>query len=372
MSTEKRPKKSSSGIKKQEFSLSNFKKESGLDTTVKDKELEWIPFSQAFHDATGLPGIPKGYVSLSRGFSNTGKSTSIYEAVTSCQKLGILPIIIDTENNWSWDHARIIGIEFEEKVDENGEVVDYDGFFIYMNNKSLHAKYGKFNHDEGAYKQKDFRRNACIEDIALLMEDLLDAQQKEDLPYELCFLWDSVGTIDCYRSVIAKTKNNMWNAGALETAFKGLLNNDIPSSRKEDSKYTNTFLAVQKIWIDNMNGGGVKHKGGEALFYSARLGIQFGGVAGHGTEVLRAAKGDKKYSFGIQTSVKIFKNQINGITYEGKICSVPHGFWSPDKLNEYKDKYRNYLIEGLGTEYGDFSIEREAVSNDESGMYEEG
>lgn len=370
MSENKRPKKSSSGIKKQEFNLSEFKKGVGLNSSVKDKELSWIPFSPAFHEATGVPGIPKGYVSLSRGFSNTGKSTSIYEAVVSCQKIGILPIIIDTENNWSWDHAKCIGVDFTEVPNEDGEVVDYEGFFMFINNKTLYDKYGKFHHDEGVYKQKEFRRKACIEDIALFIEDLLDLQQKEELPYELCFLWDSIGTIDCFRSVIAKTKNNMWNAGALETAFKGILNNDIPSSRKEDSKYTNTFLAVQKIWIDNMNGGGVKHKGGEGFFYGARFILHFGGVIGHGTETLTASKGDKKYGFGVQSKVKVWKNQVNGITFEGKICSVPHGFWSPDKLNEYKDKHKPYLLEKLGMEYGDFNIETELVS-DASGLYAE-
>lgn len=54
--------------------LKDFKNKNGFNEDVKDKELEWIPISKAFTEATGLAGIPKGYITLSRGFSNTGKS----------------------------------------------------------------------------------------------------------------------------------------------------------------------------------------------------------------------------------------------------------------------------------------------------------
>jgi RecA/RadA recombinase len=124
--------------------LKDFKNKNGFNEDVKDKELDWIPISKAFTEATGLAGIPKGYITLSRGFSNTGKSTSLMEAIVSSQKLGILPVIIDTENNFSWEHAKDMGLQFDEVIDtETGEVVNYDGFFIFINNEYLIDNYGK-------------------------------------------------------------------------------------------------------------------------------------------------------------------------------------------------------------------------------------
>ncbi|MCV6900711.1 hypothetical protein OE165_27140, partial [Escherichia coli] len=66
-------------IEKKTFSNKSIKESLGLGKqVVKEKELSWIPFKKAFHDAVGLPGVPRGYTSQFRGFSDVGKSTSIY------------------------------------------------------------------------------------------------------------------------------------------------------------------------------------------------------------------------------------------------------------------------------------------------------
>ena len=352
-------------IKKKDFGgLAAFKKDNGFKNTVKDKELEWIPFNESWHEALGIPGIPKGYLTLVRGYSNTGKSTSAYEAAASCQKRGIIPVIIDTENNWDWDHAKNIGLEFEPVADEYGEIIDYEGHFIFIDNDALLDRYGTFDHDEGKHK-KESRSEAVVEDVSMLIDDLLELQANGQLPYELCFIWDSIGSLNCMRCVKSKTKNNMWNAGALETAFKAILNHKIPASKKEGKPYTNTMLGVQKIWFDSMSGAGaVKHKGGEAFFYAARLIIHLGGVQSHGTTKLTATSGGRGYGFGIATKVKGIKNQVNGIEWEGKIASTSHGFINPDKKNDYTKEHKNYLLGKLNLEYGDIVIE-EAEPSDE-------
>src|SRR6056300_135312 len=115
------------------FNLSNFKKKKGFsEASVKFKKQEWIPLSQAYQDITSLPGIPTGHITLLRGHSDTGKTTALLEAAVSAQKMGILPVFIISEMKWSWEHAREMGLEFQEVVDEStGEIVDYEGFFIY-------------------------------------------------------------------------------------------------------------------------------------------------------------------------------------------------------------------------------------------------
>lgn len=342
-------------IEKKTFSLEDFKKNNGFDNDVKDKDLEFITLSKAFYEATGLPGIIKGITNLSRGFSNTGKSTGLYEAMVSAQKNNILPIFIDTENNFNWAHAKDIGLEFEEVIDENtGEVINYNGFFIYINNDYLIETYGK--------KRDKNRQEAVIEDIGHFIDDILNKQSKEELPFELLFLWDSIGSVDCEQCVTSKTRNNMWNAGSLETTFKSLLNHRIPSSRKENKPYTNTIYAVQKIWLDSMQGAGVvKHKGGEAFFYGARLIIHHGGILTHGTTKISAQMNSKEYILGTEAKIEIVKNQINGVSKKGKLISTAHGFILPEEKNEYAKKYKEFILSKLGEKSGEFTLKEEVV-----------
>lgn len=339
----KGPKKS---IEKKEFDFNSFKKKLVPNVSVKDKPLSWIPLSEAFQESVGVPGIPKGYTSLFRGYANTGKSTGMYEGIASSQKLGILPVIIDTENNFSWEYAKSIGMEFDEIKDADGGVIDYSGFFIYFNTTSLKEKYALYHHQEGKTKTKPFRNRAVVEDIAMLVEELEETQIKGELDAELIFFWDSIGSIDCFKSVMSKSSNNQWNAGALSTSFNYMLNDSIPSSRKEGQSYTNTFVGIQKIWLDNENKV-VKHKGGEAFYYGARFIVQFGGILTHGTSRLSATANGNTYFYGTKTRIRVIKNQINGIELEGEIASTPHGYINPEKKNNYTKKYRDFFLEKL-------------------------
>tara|TARA_Y100000389_G_scaffold101490_1_gene98288 strand:- start:5017 stop:6123 length:1107 start_codon:yes stop_codon:yes gene_type:complete len=352
----KAPKKS---IEKKSFDLSSFKKTNGMDITVKEKDLTWIPMSDSFHEALKIPGLARGYFTSFRGYSNTGKSTAIYEAAAGAQKIGDLPVIIETESNWSWEHAKNIGVQFEEVVDEEtGEIIDYEGDFIFMNSDDLLQRYKCVDYSNGKEGTKQLRGEPVIEDVARIISDLLDAQEDGDLPRNLCFLWDSVGSINGFKSVMSKSNNNQWNAGSMETAFKSLTNHRIPASRKMGKPYTNTFAVVQKIWLDNENKV-IKHKGGEAFFYSPRVIVHFGGILSHSTVKLKATSGGETYQFGIETKVRCEKNQVNGIEEHGKLASTPHGYWNPAKIDQYKKEHKDYILERLNTTVDDFVIEKE-------------
>ena len=348
-------------VSKSNFDLNKFKKNNGYDITVKDKELTWIPLSDSFHEALKIPGLARGYFTSFRGYSNTGKSTAIYEAVAGAQKIGDLPVIIETEGNWSWEHARNIGVQFEEVIDEEtGEVIDYDGDFIFMSGDDLLNEYQYINYKDGKTASKPLRNEPIIEDVARLMTDLLDAQAEGELPRDICFLWDSVGSMNGFQSVMSKSNNNQWNAGSMESAFKSLVNHRIPASRKFGKLYTNTFAVVQKIWLDNENTV-IKHKGGEAFFYSPRVIVHFGGIKTHSTVKLHAESGGQTYQFGVTSKVRCEKNQVNGVEERGMLASTPHGYWNPDKLAEYKRIHKDYILERLNSEYDDFTIVEEEV-----------
>jgi hypothetical protein len=165
---------------KSNFNLDKFKEKKLLNGNVKFKEQKWVPFSTALQEALSIPGIPLGHISMVRGKSNTGKSTTAIEVAVNAQKMGVLPVLIITEMKHDWKHWRTMGFEMEDVIDKDtGEVIDINGFFIYRDRSTLNS----------------------IEDIAGFIIDLLSEQKKGNLPYDLLFIWDSVGSIPCQMSI---------------------------------------------------------------------------------------------------------------------------------------------------------------------------
>lgn len=356
-------------IEKKEFNLDDFLKEQGLNNEPKDKDLTWIPISKAWHDAIKLPGFPRGYVSLVRGFSNTGKSTAFYESIAGAQKIGDFPIIIETEGNWNWEHAKQCGVRCKEIVDvETGEIKEIpDGFILYKS-LDIYNIYKNYDHKESKYKKEPTRGEPVIEDVALLMHDFLKKQREGSFPYNIVFMWDSIGTLNGYQSATSSSNNNQWNAGAMN-AFTSIVNFMIPSSRDLRSNYTNSMICVQKIWIDNMGGGIVKHKGGEFMFFNSRIIVHLGGIASHGTLKLKATALGQEFTYGTKVKIKCEKNHINGITRDGEIASTPHGFVNPDEIDAYKKEYRGFIHDALNVDYNvelEYSTEDGELANEDT------
>lgn len=343
-------KPSKTPIKKTTFDFDSYVKGKGLDKVLDTKELSWIPLSKAWHDALKIPGFPRGYVSLVRGFSNTGKSTAFYEAIAGAQKIGDLPVVIETEGNWNDDHARDLGVQYEELVDEETGEIKYKPKFMIVTGDELVRMYGNYDYKDSKEKKGPLRDVPVIEDVIRFINETLNDQFAGNLPANLCFCWDSIGTLDCFKSVMSPVSNNQWNAGAMG-AFQNIVNHRIPASRKVSSPYTNTFIAVQKIWIDNMNGGGIKHRGGEFMFYNSRLIIHLGGQVAHGTTKLMAEALGQKYQYGIQAKIKTEKNHVTNIVRNGDIASTAKGFINPKELTEFKKENKKMIHEALNVDY---------------------
>ena len=307
---------------KANFDLSKFKEKKMLNTNIKFKDQQWIPLSKAFQDVTSIPGIPQGHIVLLRGHSDTGKTTALIEAAVSAQKRRILPVFIITEMKWSWDHAKMMGLEIDEIVDEKtGEVVNYGGHFLYVDRETLNS----------------------IEDVSSFILDLLDEQKKGSLPYDLLFLWDSIGSIPCDMSLKSNKNNNEWNAGAMSTQFGNNVNQRITLSRKESSPYTNTLVCINKVWTAKaespMGRPKLMNKGGYAMWFDSTFVVTFGNVMNAGTSKIKAIKDGKQVEFAKRTNLQIDKNHINGVTTRGKIVMTPHGFIHDD--NKDIKKYKN-------------------------------
>ena len=317
---------------KASFNLDKFKEKKLLNNTVKFKEQKWIPFSEALQDSTSLPGAAIGHINLLRGHSNTGKTTALLELAINAQKMGILPVFIITEMKWSWEHAKQMGFQVEDIADETtGEIIDYKGFFLYNDRSTL----------------------GTIEDVAEFIADLLDEQKKGNLPYDLCFFWDSIGSIPCKMSVEANKNNPMWNAGAMSQQFGNFINQRFPLSRKESSPYTNTMVAINKIWIapaENIFAQPkMKMKNGETMFLDASIVLTFGNITNSGTSKLKATKDGKEVEFAVRTKVAVDKNHVTGLQTKSTVVATIHGFINETEINEYKKKYANEWVSILGS-----------------------
>ena len=330
-------------------SLEKFKKGKNLSTSVMFKDQKWIPLSQAFQETLQIPGIPIGHITLLRGHSDTGKTTALLEAAVSAQKMGILPVFIITEMKWDWTHAKEMGFEFEEVADPNtGEVVDYKGFFLYIDREKLES----------------------IEDVSAFIADILDEQKRGTLPHDICFFWDSVGSIPCRMSVEKSTNNNEWNAGAMSQQFGNFINQRIVLSRKASQPYTNTLVAINKVWVAKpdspMGQPTLNNKGGNTMYFDSSLVVTFGNIARAGTNKIKATKNGKEVEFAKRTRISCDKNHVTGVTAVNKVIMTVHGFIKDDKkeLDEYKKKYSDHWTKVLGSSTFDVVEEETAISPD--------
>ena len=320
------------------FSLGKFKKGKNLGQSSSNfKPQAWINFTDPVKETLEMPGIPKGHISLVRGHSNTGKTTLLIETAIEAQRTGVLPVIIITEMKHSWEHWSDMGFDLGEDIDEDGNK-EYNGFFLYVDREQL----------------------KCIEDVAAFIADLLDEQKKGNLPYDLLFLWDSIGSIPCRMSIEKNSNNPMWNAGAMSQQFSNFINQRIIMSRKESQPYTNTMLCVNKVWVEPalmpMAQPKLRNKNGDSMFFDSSFIITFGNITSPGTQKVKAQKGGKEIEFALKTKISCDKNHVTGVTAKGTIVSTAHGFIknTPNEIAKYKKEHSQNWANILGG--SDFDI----------------
>ena len=149
-------------------------KMSELKTSNAEKETEFIVLPQAFENALKIPGIPKGYLTITTGWSNTGKSTIKNCLIAACQREGILSVVYETEGNFDWKYAMDCGVKAEPIYgeiydEETGEVtegiVNYKAEnVVYYDSTILAEEYGGMDYSAGMKVWKK-RKEAVLEDI---------------------------------------------------------------------------------------------------------------------------------------------------------------------------------------------------------------
>ena len=346
---EESPKPKSGGIKKSNFGSIKNK----FSTSAKYKPQRYFDLGADFLDAVGLPGPAIGHLNMFLGHTDTGKTTAAVKTAVAAQRMGILPVFIITEQKWSFEHAKLMGFECEETVDEETGELDWGGYYIFNNDFSY------------------------IEQITDYINLMLDSQEKGELDFEgedgkmvspsLCFIWDSVGSVPCKLTFEGKG-GKQHNAGVLSDKIGMGINQRITGSRKADSKWENTLIIINQPWVelpDNSYGQPkIKAKGGEAVWLNSSLVFRFGNEKNAGTSKIVATRNKRSVKFAIRSKVSVMKNHLNGLGYDdGKIIVTPHGFLAgKDKAEEdksieqYKKEYADYWKEIIGVD-GDFDLE---------------
>lgn len=346
-------------LKKKEvkkFDFKDFKKSLGTPN-IAEKKMEWFDMPRGFQEALGLPGIPKGWFSGCYGWNSTGKSTLKNCLIASAMRQGTIPIIFETESNFDFKYAIECGMEAEPVYgvdEETGEqiIIDYEGNFVLFNNEAMCEYCGDIDYDTMT-KKSTKRKVALIEDIAYIINDFLDKQERGELPCDLLFIWDSVGSIQSWKTYKSKCGNNMFDAASISVAFNAIVNTRIPSSRSQSSPYTNSFFIVNKIWDSSMATMGkpsVKLKGGNSFEYALRLLISCGKIVTSGVKKLNAVVKGEKYEYGTEAPISVKKNHLPSpynITREGTLFCVGNGIIAEDEIDAYKKKMLPTIIENL-------------------------
>jgi hypothetical protein len=321
------------GIKKTDFS--SIKKKFSKEAEYKPDR--FFDLGDAFLDACGIPGPAMGHINMLLGHSDTGKTTALVKSAVDAQKKGIVPVFIITEQKWSWDHAELMG----------------------------------FNKDGDYLFNSDFE---YIEQITDYINELLDAQEKGDLPHDLLILWDSVGSVPCKMTYDGKG-GKQHNASVLADKIGMGINQRISGSRRTDKPHTNTLIIVNQPWVelpDNPFGQPkIKAKGGEAIWLNSSIVFLFGNQKGAGTTKISITKDKRKVKIATRTKISIMKNHINGLGYEdGRILVTSHGFMpgredSEEKksIEDYKKESGDYISKMLGVNVTDIT-DVEVVTED--------
>jgi hypothetical protein len=337
-------------IKKTDFSAVLKK----FSADAKFKPDRYFDLGDAFLQACGLPGPVMGHITMLLGHTDTGKTTGLIKTAIDAQKKGILPVFIITEQKWGFDHAKLMGFECEKEVDPKTGESSWSGFFIFRN---------------------DFK---YIEQITDFINEMLDAQKKDEVPYDLCFLWDSVGSVPCKMTFEGKG-GKQHNASVLSDKIGMGLNQRIGSSRHADEKYTNTMVICNQPWVElpeNTYGQPkIKAKGGEAIWLNSTLVFLFGNQKGGGITKVSIEKNGRKTKIATRTKVSVMKNHLNGLGYEdGKILITAHDFMhakdekeEKESIAEYKKIAGEYISERMGvpvTDISDAKIIEEEIAGD--------
>lgn len=291
--------------------LSDYKVKNNIKE-IEYKHQEWIDMSPAFKDVTKLPGIPMGHVVMNYGKSDVGKTTMLVEAGAYAQKQGVLPVLILTENKFSWERASNMGLVKDD-------CIVFDGV-------------------------------QTIEDGVHEIKEIMKQQEDGKLKYDIIFLWDSIGMTPTRAEWAAQEEDGgktamMVAAKVIRALFLRDLAPKINNTRKKEVPFTNTLLVVNHAYTAPPKPpatiSSIEPYGGDGLYLAATLVFRQGGVLSRSSKI-KATKDGAQVAFAIKSALVVDKNHITNVAASGNILCTDHGFLTDDKaiIDAYKEQYR--------------------------------
>lgn len=302
----------SSVIRKRFVGLSEYKEKNKIQE-IEYKPQEWIDMSPAFKEVTKLPGIPMGHCIMNYGKSDVGKTTMLIEAGAYAQKQGILPVLVLTENKFSWERAANMGLS-------KNDCIVFDGI-------------------------------QTIEDGVNELAKIFKEQASGKLKYDMLFLWDSIGMTPSKAEWDAQQEEDggktamMITARVLRAQFTRYLIPKVNQTRKKECPYTNTMLVVNHAYVAPPKPpatiSSLEPYGGDGIYLGSTLVFRQGGVLSRSSKIT-AIKDGAKVAFAIKSALVVDKNHVTNVAASGNICCTDHGFILDDKdvIDAYKEQYR--------------------------------
>lgn len=269
------------------------------DTLLQVKS--WIPLKDFFKKATGGEGFPCGHITTIIGKPDSGKSTLAMEGMVSCQKLGGIVYLIDSEHKFSMGRLALMGGKPKDVM-----VVQTDTL-------------------EEAWTAYE----TILKEVLSLREEGIDAP--------MMLVWDSVAA-----SVPESIMES--EAGDHHVAVEAKLNNK--NARRLKQLIEKTQLASVHINHYYMTQPKTKYeqpeliiKGGEELSFLSTLTIR----TKQGAKITRNVLNEEQ-QIGRTTRFFVHKGHFHGRTITKDVSVVDIGILeTPEELEKYKKSLRGEI-----------------------------
>lgn len=261
----------------------------------------WIPLKPFFKLATGGEGFPCGHVTQLIGKPDSGKSTLAMEGMVSCQKLGGVVYLIDSEHKFSMSRLKLMGGKPEE--------------VMVIQTNTLEEAWDAIE--------------KILNEISTLREEGVTAP--------MMMVWDSVAA-SVPESIMTS------EAGDFHVAVEAKLNNKNIRRLKQLIEKTETacvfinhyYMTQPKTKFERSE---LIIKGGEEITFLSTLIIK----TKQGAKITRTVLGEEQ-QIGRTTQFHIHKGHFHGRTITKDVSVVDLGILeSAEELNEYKKSLRGEL-----------------------------
>lgn len=292
------------------FDLAEYKKSIKKRDVIYKPQL-FLPVDECLREVLGLPGFPLGHISQVYGKSDTGKTSLMFHLAAYAQNNNMLPIIYITEKKVDWDRAQSMGF-------------DRDGYALIEEN---------FN---------------TLEDV---FEDILKKlaeQNREELPKDIVFFWDSIGNtlskeeFEDDKEGNRDIKSTMMKASKVISTHMRHVGPKINDTRKIEVPHNATLIFLNQAYTMPPQSYGAMSKlvpyGGEKIWYASSLVVQTKRVGKISAVVNKIEK-----KFGTKSRITIEKNHINGIEQSGDFIITPTSIIpdEPTAIKNYKDDQKD-------------------------------